>query len=286
MTAPVPHDHYEQLVAGLALSALEPGDEQEVLRHLASCTACQRELADARGALAHLAELDDAAEPPPALWAGIRAAVEAESPRAFVPPAPREAEPEARAVPQRAGSGSAVLDLGEARRRRAARRVPRAAAWTSVAACLALVVGLGTWNLTLRQDRDERGDRADRLAAAVRTLETAPARTVPLTSTAGVVQAMAVVQADRVSLVVDGLAPNDTATSTYVLWGQKGNGSPTALGSFDVSRQRGGSVQVVRDLPLTPAGQPAPDLLLVTREAGRTAPAATKQPALAAGRTA
>ena len=93
--------------------------------------------------------------------------------------------------------------------------------------------------------------------------------------------AVAVLQEDRLSLVLEGLPANDVTDSTYVVWGQTGAGQPGALAAFDVDVDEG-AVAVVRDLAL-PAG-PTPEMLLITREAGRTAPSSTTQPVLASGR--
>ena len=261
------HDRYDELVAGHALSALEPEDEQLLLAHLPTCAACERSLDLHRETLAHLAYAVDAPPPlPDDVWEGIRGQVLASgTPASFEPAAP---------------DASAPVDLAEERRRRRSRR---GLALVSSAAAVALVGALLGWNLVLQRERDEMGEFSDRLAAAVQAVETAPAQTVPLRAEDGTVAAVAVMQRDRLSLVVDGLAANDPASSIYVLWGKRGTEPPTALASFDVT---GDDLSVVRDLVMPDADQPAPDLLVITREPGRTAPAATKQPAVAAGRTA
>jgi anti-sigma factor RsiW len=259
------HDYYEELVVGHALSALEPEDEQELLRHLPTCAACERDLAEHQETLAHLAYAGEVLEPPPSLWDGIAREVTATSgPAAFAPPE------------QRSAPAEPVGDLAAARERRSARA--RAARLVSAAAAAALVLSLGVWNVALQRDRD---DVADRLASAVQMLETGPGQTVPLAGADGRVTAVAVVHQGRLSLVVDGLRPNDVADSTYVLWGQSGSEAALALATFDV---RGDGTDVLRDLPLpVPA---VPELFVLTEEPGRTAPAVTAQPALATGRPA
>ncbi len=272
MTA-APHARYEELVAGFALSALEPEDEQDLVRHLPACAACERELAVHRATLAQLAYGVDDAAPPAALWQAIRRDVVAESgPEAFTGGAAPASAPE-------------VADLQAHRSRRLDQpRVRRAAAWTSVAAALALVVSLGVVRLTdLQQDRDQQGRLSDRLTAAVQAVETGPARTVPLLAKDGRVNAVAVVQSDRLSLIVDGLPRNDPGSSVYVLWGQSGPEPARALGTFDVLDS---DLHVVRDLTLGPPGAPDPQLFVVTQEQGRTAPDVSRQPAVATGRAA
>lgn len=296
MNARPPHDHFEELAVGHALSALEPEDEQEFLRHLRACALCERDLAVHRQTLAQLAAADEA-EPPASLWQGIRQQVETESgPAAF---APRPGAP----ASSHAGSGSPlpsaavpgpgsttghapgsvpvpVGDLAAARRSRLGRT--RLAAVLSAAAAAALVLSLGVWNVALQRDRDAAQDQSQTLAAAVGMLEAGPGRIVPLRDDAGRVNAVAVWQEQGVSMVVGGLTPNDVAQSTYVLWGKDGEAPVQALTAFDV---RAGSTEVLRDLPL-PAGARLPELLLVTREPGRALPTTTQQTPLAVGRAA
>jgi len=274
VSARLPHTVYEELVVGHALSALEPQDEELLLRHLPGCAACSTDLAQHRDTLAQLAHVADAGPPPGALWEGIRAEVQASgTPSAFP----------ASAVPAQGSSGSAAVD--ELQRRRARRRGQqrRTAAWTSVAAALVLVAGLGVWNVDLQRDRAEQGAVSARLAQAVQAMEESPARTVPLTTADGRVTAVAVMHADRLSLVVDGLAPNDATSSIYVLWGASAGGAAQALAAFDV---HDGRLDVVRDLPLPKPARGTVEQLLITRESGREAPAKTRETPLATGRAA
>lgn len=280
-----PHDHYEELVAGFALSALEPADEQDLLRHLAACAQCERSLTEHLETLGHLAYAVDDGPPPAGLWDAIRSEVEAQSgPDAFRPPVPRS-EPPSGSAPVPAPAPSApvspepVVDLSAARARRAARPSRRWTGWAAAAAGIVLVgtVGYGVTAGSRGQSRE------DQVAAAVQAIETAPARTVPLKGKDGRTSAVAVMSGSRVSLIVDGLAPNDSSSSVYVLWGQAGDGPARALATFDV---RDGSLAVVKDVPVTAGGQPEPQVLAITREPGRTAPAKTEQPLLATGRAA
>src|SRR3954447_5567642 len=78
------HDAFEELAAGHALNALEPGDEQTFLAHLDGCAQCQRSLAEFSEVAAGLAvsSADEPQEqPPPELWESIRQQVEAEGGR-------------------------------------------------------------------------------------------------------------------------------------------------------------------------------------------------------------
>ena len=242
------HARFEELAAGHALSALEPGDEQAFLAHLPSCAACERAVAEHRETAAHLAYAVDPVELPDSILAGIRAGVQASG----------------RAMPL-ATETAPPVDLAAARDRRRAGTLPRS--WLGVAAAAVLVLGLGTWNASLQQSRTDADRRADRLAAAVKLLET-PSR-VALSDASGRPVAFAVMHDDRrMSLVVDGLAPNDRSSSTYVLW-QIGITGPTAVGTFDVSSD---SVDIVGEMSLSTASS-RPTALAVTKEPGRAAPA-------------
>lgn len=276
-----PHRPYEELCAGYALSALDVEDESRFLTHLLTCDRCQRELVEHKEVLAHLAYSVPQAAPPPQVLQGIRDGVRLGQPREGVPVDGRAAQDGA--VPVPAGSvlaGSAALpavaDLAAARDRR---RLRRAGALTAVAAALVGVVGLGAWNTALRGDVDRSERRAQALAATVATLQTGPGRTVPLRTEQGEVLLVAVVQDRSVSLVVDELQPNDPSNSTYVLWGLTGT-QLRALGTFDVDAA---DIDVVRDLELPESVYGVPDTILVSREPGRTAPAAPAVGPLASG---
>ena len=239
------HARFEELAAGHALAALEPGDEQAFLAHLPSCAACERAVAEHLDTAAHLAYAADPVPLPPELLGRIRAEVQA-SGRAMPPP-----------------SSPPPVDLEAARGRRRPGSLPRA--WLAVAAAAAMVLSLGVWNTSLRHDQSVLQQRTAALTQAVRTLETGVH--VPLADGSGHPVAIAVMHGDHMSLVVDGMSPNDRSSSTYVLW-QTGATGSRAVGVFDVS---GEGVAVLRDVPLDTSltGWTA---LAVTREPGRTAP--------------
>jgi anti-sigma factor RsiW len=243
------HELYEQLAVGHALSALEPEDEQAFLAHLPGCAACERALAEHTETLAHLAYEVEAAEPPPGLLDGIRAGVAA-SGRSGDFPAP------------------APVSLDAVREQRRHRTVRFTTALLGAAAALVMVVGLVIVNQGL-QDRNKDTQAADaQLAAAVSRLLTPGAKKVDLLGSGGE-HAVAVVDRNgRLSLVLDGLDPNDADRSTYVLWERSELGAVKAVGTFDVSSE---DVAVVDGLHL--AGDVgALDRLMVTQEQGRSAP--------------
>jgi hypothetical protein len=238
------HARFEELAAGHALNALEPGDEQVFLAHLAGCAVCERAFAEHLETAAHLAYAADPVPLPDALLGRIRAEVNASG----------RAMPEAPAV---------SLDAERARRRLPA----LSRATLGAAAAAVLVLALLSWNLTLMHGRSATEQRADQLASAVSVLEHGD-RLVPLADESGRSVATAVMEGDRrMSLVVDGLPANDRSSSTYVLW-QTGATGARAVGAFDV---RGDGIDVLRDMTVdtTFAGWNA---FAVTREPGRTAP--------------
>ncbi len=254
------HELFEELAAGHALHALEPEDEQLLLLHAAGCARCERALDAHRETAAELAYGAGTAALPDGLFDRIRAAVVAESGEHVFAPATPDAVP------------APVASLAQARRR----RMPRTSTLVAAAAAVALVTGLAGSNLALRQDRASQTASSERLAEAVSTIEEG-GRSVPLLDDHRQVAAVAVLTGDAVSLVVDGLAPND-AGSTYVLWEQSRFGGLRALGTFDVRAD----VEVVRDFPLR-SGQDRVAALAITREQGRSAPARPQVAPVASG---
>ena len=278
MTRPDSHELYEELAAGYALSALEPEDEQEFLRHLSACARCERDTAVHAATLTHLAYAADAPEPPESLLSAIRRGVAASGRGASFPPsAPRTLTdaPEP-AAPYREPAPVASLD--DARRRKLRFGPARPGAWVGIAAAAALVMGLGVWNTSLQADRDQQDAWGDRITAAVRELRDTSTDTVPLTTPEGDVVAVALVRGSELSLVVDGLPVNDEAT-TYILWGQSRYGDVRPVGAFDVTRP---GVDVREDMQVQ-AGVADVTRFMLTRERGSQAPPIPEQPLLASG---
>jgi hypothetical protein len=231
-----------------------------------SCARCERAVVEHQTTLAHLAHSAPQLEPPATLLDGIRAGIGAE---------PREATPAWQ--PTSAAAPQQVVDLGEHRRRRSV-PVRRSHLLTSAAAVAALLLGLGGWNASLQRDNAEQSSRLASFTSAVRALESPDTRTVRLTSPEGEVQAVAVMQGEQMSLVVDGLEPNPDDT-VYVLWGQSSYGDVRAVGAFDVTDPE---LEVLDGLRLEPSVGDV-TALMVTHEKGRTPPAMTTQPVLVRG---
>lgn len=271
------HLLYEELAAGYALSALEPEEEELFVAHLSGCARCARDVEQHREVMASMALAADDAEPPPSLLDGIRAGVLASGRATSLPPRVEGGSDLAEAPDVEPAPGPAQDDLADARRRRE-ERGRRAARWTGIAAAAALVVSLGVWNADLRADRDAVEERGGRLAAAVRDLSRPGTDRVPLTTSEGDVVAVAMVLDREMSLVVDGLSPNDEGT-TYVLWAQAPSGDVRPVGAFDVEQQ---GVDVVGGLQVD-EGLDGVSALLVSREDGDVAPPAPGGPVLASG---
>jgi anti-sigma-K factor RskA len=124
-------EHVDELIAGQAMYALSPDDEERVALHVAECDRCRRQLREAEALAASLAYGVPAAEPPPDLRDRLLAAVEPVVDAATARPA--EARPPA------------------ARRARSWSWWPRVAAF-AVPALAAAVVGLAIWNVSLHDD--------------------------------------------------------------------------------------------------------------------------------------
>jgi hypothetical protein len=189
-------------------------------------------------------------------------------------------EPERRTTPSAAPAQprpQPIASLDDARSRRSG-RTPRVVQWVGAAAAAALVLSLGAWNWALRDDRDASREYGDRLAAAVRDLARPESTNVPLSSSDGEVLAVAVVQDDEVSLVLDGLEPNSSGT-TYVLWAQDRSGEVRPVGAFDVEQSQ---VDVVEDLPVE-GGVESVTAYLVSNEQGDEAPPTPGGAVLASG---
>lgn len=266
-----PDDHvvYEELAAGFALSALEPEEEQTFREHLVACARCEGELAAHGATLEMLSYACEPAEPPAAVLQGIRARLSAGRPAPLAgSPFPREGSS--------TGADRRVVSLTSARERRAA-RAGAGMRWVGVAAAASLVLALGSWNLTLRADREQSEQYSKRLAVAVQELARPDSRSVPLAGQDDEVVAVAVVKDSGVSLVVDGLEPNDSAT-TYVLWAQDAAGV-RPVEAFDVDAEQ---VDVLDDLQVE-GGVEGVTAFHLSEEPGDLAPPQPRGPVIASG---
>jgi len=137
-----------------------------------------------------------------------------------------------------------------------------------VAAGVAAVLALGTWNVVLSSARDEAQATAAEQAQVVDALLTPGQATITPLSADGVTVATVVAREDQVQVVPHGLAPNDVQDQTYVVWGT-GAGSPVPLGTFDVTSPQPALWAVGSGAP----GLDAYTGYAVSLEPGREAPA-------------
>jgi hypothetical protein len=212
------HSQWDAMAVGWTLSALDPDEQASMAAHLPDCERCSttvRETLRTIGDLAYAAPQD---EPPPRLRRQIMAAVAAE-PRA---PAPT-ARPPAPVVPLRS------------RRRRWPARV-------AVAAAVALIAALASWNVQLRSDRDDlRQVAAQREELVQRLTGAGPAQIAIIRPPKGVGDryATVVVKDGRIGLITETLPPQ-TGDATYWLWSLTGpdDPSPVPLAGFRVPATR------------------------------------------------
>jgi hypothetical protein len=253
MTAPdLNHTKYEQLAAGYALSALEPEEELAFRGHLAECERCSAALLEHSTTLGHLAFALSAEEPPASVLEGIRAGVRASRSEGLRPV-------------------QAPSSLADARAKRSARTVRLSSALVAAAASIVMVLGVIFVGGVGSKDPKPANSAFQQLVVS---LAKPGARVIDLDGTG---QAKAILNGGKISLVVQGLPVND-GKSIYVLWGKSRYGGVRAVGAFDVTTTK---ALVINDLgSVTPSTL---ELLMVTKEQGRKAPAVTTQQPIMSG---
>lgn len=223
---PPGHEEFAELAAGWALHALEPDDESRFSAHLLGCSHCQRAVEGYEGALAELSFLAPAVEPPPRVGERIRS----------------EVARDIRQTPPDLGDYRPVPEFRPALRRSAAGRGARALA----AAAAVIAVALGAVNVVQYQGAEQaRDDAAAALEAEQREVSrraelirrmTQPGVDVTTLTQAGGGPVMGYVMVhDRtVDVLTDGMPRNDRDTE-YVLWMVGREGTPAAMGKFNVA---------------------------------------------------
>jgi anti-sigma factor RsiW len=250
------HHRYDELAVGWALHALEPDDEAEFGRHLPGCARCAETVADTTQVMGAMAADLPQAEPSEALAARLREAVGATE-QVHQPVAP----PPAAVPPAGTPSGPPAPAVVPAPRR------TRALSLALVAAAVAAVLGLGIWNVGLRSDRQELSSTVAEQQEVVDALLTPGRATVAPLGEDGRPVATVVARDDQLQVVTHGLAANDVADSTYVVWGL-GQGAPRPLGTFDVD----GSQIALRTVGSGQTGLDEFAMYGVSIEPGREAP--------------
>ncbi|SFT72897.1 Anti-sigma-K factor rskA [Geodermatophilus amargosae] len=245
------HGPYDELAVGWALHALEPEDEALFGAHLSSCPRCTRTVAETSEVMSALAGDLPQAEPSEGLRDGLRAAVERTE--QLPPPAGVELPADTTAAPPPPGATAAP---GGRRRSdvpaatgfpgyappQAGAPVPETrTAWRRVlpnalvAAAVAAILALGTWNVVLSSARDEAQAAAIEQQRVVESLLQPGRATIAPVYRDGDGEQVATVVAREAQLevVTHGLQVNDSSDSVYVVWGMVGE-APVALGTFDV----------------------------------------------------
>jgi len=248
------HAPFDELVAGYALDALDPADEQLFLRHLPGCRRCQHALGDYLEITAALAgtEQDGPGQPGPQLRDRILAATAA-------------GQEDHDHVPAAAPAGPAPAPGPGPGRRHGLTR--RRAILASAAAAVLIAGGAVAGGLAAH------GSGASPPLASCAAA--AQCRDLTLTSSStGKAAARLVIRDGTAWLVPSGLPANNTSRQIYVLWQITGAHTPRAVGSFDVSSDHGQPVRV-GPLAVPYKGTWA---FAVSRENGRVIPARPSHP--------
>jgi Anti-sigma-K factor rskA len=108
-----------------------------------------------------------------------------------------------------------------------------------VAAAVAAVLGLGTWNVMLAESRNEARTQAVAQAEMLDSLLRPGQATIATLEApeGGERVATIVARDDSVAVVAEGLPVNQVAQTTYVVWGMRDD-VPVPLGTFDVERSQ------------------------------------------------
>ncbi|PWW24616.1 anti-sigma-K factor rskA [Geodermatophilus normandii] len=243
------HEPYDELAVGWALHALEPEDETLFGAHLPSCPRCARTVAETSEVMSALAGDLPQAEPSEGLRDRLRAAVE--QTEQLPPPAGADLPAD---VPPARPSGATAASGGRRRTDApaatgfpgyeppAAAPVPPApTAWRRVlpnalvAAAVAAILALGTWNVVLSSARDDaQAAAAEQAQVLDSVLQPGRATIAPVYRDGDGEQVATVVAREaQLEVVTHGLQVNDDSDSVYVVWGMVDD-SPVALGTFDV----------------------------------------------------
>ncbi len=284
------HDRFDELAAGYALHALEPGEEAEFFRHAEQCGRCQQALAGYAEVAAAMADLAAPAEASPDLAARIMHAATASTAArdqrgAAASPAARgqagaaqhdslaaaggqQVPPGQAAQAAEPGNSARIIPL--------ARRRSRLVRYATAAAAAVVLAGGGIWaGLSAASN-----PASPRLLAACEQAH--QCSEVTLTDAAGHRQAAKViVKSGSVWLIPAALPADDAARQIYVLWQITGAHTPLAVGSFDIRSGRNAPIKI--GSLAAPFGSTW--AFAVSLEHGRTIPAKPSRP-VALGQTA
>ncbi|MGY1814141.1 anti-sigma factor domain-containing protein [Blastococcus sp. SYSU D00820] len=248
------HERFDELAVGWALHSLEPEDEDVFAAHLPGCPRCARTVAETTEVMRALAGDLPPAEPGEGLRDRLRAAVE-ETEQVVRPSSPLDlpddafdAGPDAEPAPPAPPGGRRRSDRPAtgfpAYRSPVPVPTPPRAAWRRVlpnalvAAAVAAILGLGTWNVLLATSRDEVAATAAEQADILDSLlQPGTATIAPVADADGHEVATVVARDAQMQVITQGLEVNDRESTTYVVWGMGGD-DPVPLGTFDVVRSQ------------------------------------------------
>ncbi|TFV59072.1 anti-sigma factor [Geodermatophilus sp. DF01-2] len=238
------HESFDELAVGWALHALEPEDESLFAAHLPTCPRCRRTVAETAEVMGAMASDLPPAAPPDRLRGRLRAAVEDVG---QVPPPADGEQRSLRPLPPPVGVPADRQRSADPSPGQGAHRVPSPfgpanppSSWRRVlpnalvAAGVAAILALGTWNVVLSSAREQAQEAAAARAEVLDELLTPGRATIAPLSDDGTPVATVVAREDQVQVVTQGLRPNDAEAQTYVVWGLDGD-DPVALGTFDVA---------------------------------------------------
>lgn len=252
------HSEYAALAVGWTLHSLEPDDEERFAAHLPTCARCRRTVSEVTATLGEIAYVVPDEEPPPVLRERLLAAA-AETPQEVGTP-PVERVPVMGSEERRplaTGAGPGPLSRRN---------------WLILAAAalvLVLAVGMGVWNVALRNDRSQGNELAQRYQRAVAALTQPGAQRAALDTPNGKQVATLVERKGQATIVSMAMPVNNAKKTTYVLWGlQSSTTAPVALGTFDIAHS-GVDVRSVAT-KVQKLGYPT---YALSREPGRSAPA-------------
>jgi anti-sigma-K factor RskA len=254
------HQEYDELAVGWALKALEPDDESRFARHLPDCRRCSRTVHDADALGAGFAMSLAGEDPPDALRQRIMA-------QALAEPRQPAALPEPEAIDQ---NGFAAQHPEPAPDNvRSLFQHTNLLRGMAAAASMALIVGLGLWNVQLQSDREQITAVAEQQAEVLGQLDDRGVyRIAPMETSEGDSVGAVVLHAGGAKVMANGLPVNDHEQSIFVLWGLRDSLSPVPLGTFDVSRPD----LDMRPVSSTSTGLDQYDGYAISLEPGRHAP--------------
>jgi hypothetical protein len=269
------HEEFDELAAAHVLDALDAEEDRRFVEHAEGCALCQDVLRDLSRVAATLAGGVAAVEPPDRLRASLLAAALVERPPAAGSAAPPEIGPGGPDSPDgRDATGGrrergAAGPPGSRRRHRRSKPVRTVAAVVAAVLALALVGGLAAWGAVQSGRASDRLTALRQRDAVLAGLARPGARTVALPGKNGA-SAEVVIAGREVFMVTSGLASNDPARTTYVLWAITAAGKPAGVRAFDVGTR---PVTLV-DAGAVDTGVSTAKAFAVSLEPGRTVPAA------------